>query len=180
MAEVNTGGGGGGKKGGKVRAKKASTKIDMTPMVDLAFLLLTFFMLANTFSKPQTMEINMPEKPKPEDKLPEVNEKKVLTLALGENDKIYYYVGITKPEVKVTNFSDKGIRKVLREKKAEIPKLIVLIKPMSDSKYKNVVDIFDEMNISEVPTYALVKISTPEVNMIKAQTSPTANASPAQ
>jgi len=181
MAEVNTGGGGGGKKGGKVRAKKASTKIDMTPMVDLAFLLLTFFMLANTFSKPQTMEINMPEKPKPEDKLPEVNEKKVLTLALGENDKIYYYVGITNPEVKVTNFSDKGIRKVLREKKAEIPKLIVLIKPMDESKYKNVVDIFDEMNISEVATYALVDITKPEVTMIKNQTSPTANAtSPAQ
>jgi biopolymer transport protein ExbD len=172
MAEVNTGGGGGGKhKGGKVRAKKASTKIDMTPMVDLAFLLLTFFMLANTFSKPQTMEINMPEKPKPEDKIPEVNEKKVLTLALGENDKIYWYVGITDPNVQVTNFSDKGIRKVLREKKAEIPKLIVLIKPMEESKYKNVVDIFDEMNISEVPTYALVDITKPEADMIKSKTS---------
>jgi biopolymer transport protein ExbD len=73
MAEVSQGGGGGGhKKGGKVRAKKASTKIDMTPMVDLAFLLLTFFMLTTTFNKPQTMEITMPEKPKPEDKLPEV------------------------------------------------------------------------------------------------------------
>jgi biopolymer transport protein ExbD len=180
MAEVNTGGGGGGKKGGKVRAKKASTKIDMTPMVDLAFLLLTFFMLANTFSKPQTMEINMPEKPKPEDKLPEVNEKKVLTLALGENDKIYYYVGITDPDVKVTNYSANGIRKVLREKKAEIPKLIVLIKPMDESKYKNVVDMFDEMNISEVATYALVNITTPEVNMIKSKTSATANASPTQ
>ncbi len=70
----------------------------------------------------------MPEKPKPEDKLPEVNEKKVLSLALGENNKIYYYVGITTPEVKVTDYSDKGIRKVLREKKQEIPKMIVLIK----------------------------------------------------
>ncbi len=168
MAEVNTGGGGGGKKkGGKVRAKKASTKIDMTPMVDLAFLLLTFFMLANTLSKPQTMEINMPEKPKPEDKMPEVNEKKVLSLALGENNKIYYYVGITDPEVRVTDFSDKGIRKVLREKKAEIPKMIVLIKPMEQSKYQNVVDIFDEMSISAVPTYALVDISKQEVKLIE-------------
>jgi biopolymer transport protein ExbD len=62
MGEINAQGG--GDKKGKVRSKKASTKIDMTPMVDLAFLLLTFFMLATTFSKPQTMEITMPEKPK--------------------------------------------------------------------------------------------------------------------
>ncbi|RYF88381.1 MAG: biopolymer transporter ExbD, partial [Chitinophagaceae bacterium] len=92
MAEVNTGGGGRGKgKGGKVRAKKQSTKIDMTPMVDLAFLLLTFFMLTTTFSKPQTMEIVMPEKK--ENK--EIEDTKVklsdaMTIVLGENNKIYY------------------------------------------------------------------------------------------
>ena len=68
MAEIQGGGGEGGKKGGKIRSKKSSTRIDMTPMVDLAFLLLTFFILTTTLSKPQTMEITMPEKPKPEDK----------------------------------------------------------------------------------------------------------------
>lgn len=170
MAEINTGGGGGNKKGGKVRSKKASTKIDMTPMVDLAFLLLTFFMLATTFNKPQVMEINMPEKPKEEDKIPEVNEKKVLNLALGENDKIYYYVGITQPDIKETNYSAEGVRKVLREMKS-IKGLIVLIKPMEKAKYKNVVDIFDEMSIGAVPRYALVDILPEEVNMIKAKTS---------
>src|ERR1700755_1207826 len=98
MSEVSQQGGGGGKKDGKVRSKKSSTKIDMTPMVDLAFLLLTFFMLTTTFNKPQTMEITMPEKPKPEDKQPLVNDQKVLTLMLGKDNKIYWYIGVKEPK----------------------------------------------------------------------------------
>lgn len=168
MAEVSQGGGGGGhKKGGKVRSKKSSTKIDMTPMVDLAFLLLTFFMLTTTFNKPQTMEITMPEKPKPEDKLPEVNEKKVVTLILGANDKIYWYHGITDPEIKVTDFSPNGIRKVLLTQNSQIPGMILLIKPSEESRYKNMVDILDEMNITNMQRYALVKISKEDKELVK-------------
>jgi biopolymer transport protein ExbD len=166
MAEIAQGGGGGGKKG-KVRAKKSSTKIDMTPMVDLAFLLLTFFMLTTTFSKPQTMEITMPEKPKEEDKLPEVNEKKVVTLILGANDKIYWYHGITDPKLEVTDFSANGIRKVLLKQTAEIPGMILLIKPGDDSRYKNMVDILDEMNITNMQRYALVKITDTDKELVK-------------
>ncbi|MCD9015013.1 ExbD/TolR family protein [Parachryseolinea silvisoli] len=166
MAEIQQGGGG-GKKGGKVRAKKMSTKIDMTPMVDLAFLLLTFFMLTTTFSKPQTMEITMPEKPKEEDKLPEVNEKKVVTLILGANDKIYWYHGITDPKVEVTDFSANGIRKILLKQAAEIPGMILLIKPGDDSRYKNMVDILDEMNITNMQRYALVKITDTDKELVK-------------
>ncbi len=90
MAEISQGS---GKKDGKVRSKKTSTRIDMTPMVDLAFLLLTFFVMTTTLNKPQTMEITMPEKPKTEDKQPMVNEKRVLTLVLGGDDKVYWYLG---------------------------------------------------------------------------------------
>jgi biopolymer transport protein ExbD len=167
MAEVSQGGGGGHKKGGKVRAKKASTKIDMTPMVDLAFLLLTFFMLTTTFNKPQTMEITMPEKPKEEDKVPEVNEKKVVTLILGANDKVYWYHGITDPEVKVTDFSPNGIRKVLLTQNSQIPGMIILIKPSEDSRYKNMVDILDEMNITNMQRFALVKITPEDKELVK-------------
>src|SRR5688572_9995727 len=133
MAEL---GGGGGKKkeGGKVRAKRSSTRIDMTPMVDLAFLLLTFFVMTTTLNKPQTMEITMPEKPKPGDEMPEINEKNVLTLVLGEDDKIFWYIGITDPKVEVTNFSATGVRKILLAKKAELPKLVVLIKAMDEDR----------------------------------------------
>lgn len=166
MAELG-GGGGGKKKGGKVRAKRSSTRIDMTPMVDLAFLLLTFFVMTTTLNKPQTMEITMPEKPKPGDEMPEINEKNVLTLVLGENDKIYYYMGITDPTVEVSNFSATGIRKVLLAKKAELPKLVVLIKAMDESKYKNMVDIMDEMNISSMQRFALVDITPVDVQLVK-------------
>jgi len=164
MAEI-TQGGGGGKKGGKIRSKKTSTRIDMTPMVDLAFLLLTFFVMTTTLNKPQTMEITMPEEDEKEP--PKVNEKHVLTLVMGRNDKIYWYIGITDPEVKVTNFSHNGIRKLLLEKKRDIPKLIVLIKSLDESKYKNMVDILDEMNINSIQRYAIVDVTPVDKELIK-------------
>jgi biopolymer transport protein ExbD len=158
---------GGESKDGKVRSKKSSTKIDMTPMVDLAFLLLTFFMLTTTFNKPQTMEITMPEKPKPEDKQPLVNDQKVLTLMLGKDNKIYWYIGVKEPKLELTSFSKEGVRKLLLEKKAEIAGLIVLIKPTDESIYKNVVDILDEMNINDIKTFAMVDVSPTEKDLIK-------------
>src|SRR5688572_27220025 len=105
MAEVSGGGGGGHKKGGgKVRMKKQSTKIDMTPMVDLAFLLLTFFILTTTFNKPKTMEVNMPDKVQDEKEQTKVNENDILNLVLAEDNKIYWWIGLT-PPAEVTNFS---------------------------------------------------------------------------
>lgn len=166
MAEISQGGGG-GSKDGKVRVKKASTKIDMTPMVDLAFLLLTFFILTTTLNKPQTMELTMPEKPKGEEKLPEVNEKKVVSIILGANNEVYWYHGITDPKVEKTDFSDNGIRKILMQKDKEIPGMIVLIKPGKDSKYKNVVDILDEMNITNMKRFAMVKITPVDEELVK-------------
>lgn len=166
MAEISQSGESGKKKDGKVRSKKSSTKIDMTPMVDLAFLLLTFFMLTTTFNKPQTMEVTMPDKPKETDKPPEINEKRVLTLLLGDDDKVYWYVGITDPDVQVTDYSNHGVRKVLLEKNAEIKDMVVLIKPSDESRYKNVVDILDEMNITNIKRYAMVEITPVDRELI--------------
>lgn len=164
MAEISQGS---GKKDGKVRSKKTSTRIDMTPMVDLAFLLLTFFVMTTTLNKPQTMEITMPEKPKVEDKQPLVNEKRVITLVLGGEDKVYWYLGITDPKVELSNFSNDGIRKVLLQQNAQIKEMVVLIKPSDQSKYKNVVDILDEMNISNIARFALVDITPVDKELIK-------------
>ncbi|MFN5355896.1 MAG: ExbD/TolR family protein [Bacteroidota bacterium] len=118
MAEVqsNEQDSGKGGKHKKVRAKKQSTHIDMTPMVDLAFLLLTFFMLTTTFGKPKTMEINMPVKPEVEDQQTLVNN--AITILLTGDNKIYWYFGELKPETTLspTNYSQEGLRKLLLEK----------------------------------------------------------------
>jgi biopolymer transport protein ExbD len=91
MAEIAESGGGGHGKGGKKRAKKQSTRVDMTPMVDLAFLLLTFFVLTSTFSKPKSMELSLPAEPPPgSPPPPEV--KKGVTFLLTKDDRIFYYM----------------------------------------------------------------------------------------
>ena len=164
MAEVNSGEG--GKKGGKKRGKKVSTKIDMTPMVDLAFLLITFFMLTTTFSKPQTMEVNMPDKTENNEQQP-LKESKALTIILGEGDKVYYFTGLTNPKVEVTDYSAQGIRQVLLNKNKQIKDMVVLIKPMDASRYKNMVDILDEMHITNTKRYAIVSITPKDVDLTK-------------
>lgn len=164
MAEITSSSG--GQSRGKVRSKKRSTRIDMTPMVDLAFLLLTFFMLTTTLLDPYVLPITMPEKTEDITKLPPVNHKKVLTLVLGEKDKIYWYVGTDNPKVNVTNYSADGIRKVLFKKNEEIENMYVLIKPSEKSRYKNMVDIFDEIAITEMKRYALVKITSEDKQLI--------------
>src|SRR6187431_1868406 len=90
MAEINTGGGGG--KGGKTRSKKMSTKVDMTPMVDLAFLLITFFMLATTLTKQQKFDFGVPPDVKDLSKQPELKASNAITLILGKDDAVYWYV----------------------------------------------------------------------------------------
>ncbi len=162
-----------GKKGKKKGRKKMSTRIDLTPMVDLGFLLVTFFMLTTTFSKPQTMEINMPVKPKGEVKEDEPNAlkaSKAFNVLIGGDNKVFWYRGLpTEPiePVTATNYTADGLRKILLEKNSSIQDMVVLIKPTNDASYKNVVDVLDEMNISNIKRYALVDISSQEIDLIK-------------
>ena len=117
-----------GKKGGKRRARKHSTHIDMTPMVDLMCLLITFFMLTTAFSKPKVMVITMPEKnneKKPENQ-PQISAARTLNILLTDDHKVYYYVGMADPKkpplptLVPTDFSKDGIRKVLLDKNREL------------------------------------------------------------
>jgi biopolymer transport protein ExbD len=198
-----------GGKHNKLRAKKASTHIDMTPMVDLAFLLLTFFILTTTFSKPKTMDITMPVKEPNEKDRTKIKASLAMSVLLTADDKIIWYMGIDSagmpPQTNVADFSvssEKGIHKVLLEKNklvsdlvkmvedsvkkglipdneeeikkhkaavkaAEKEGLIVLIKPDDKSKYKNLVDMLDEMLICNVARYAIVDLSDSEKELIK-------------
>jgi biopolymer transport protein ExbD len=180
MAEMDTSSGGGHKKGpGVKKGKKLSTRVDLTPMVDLGFLLITFFMYTTTMSKPKTMQINMPYKDdvvKPEEET-KIKESTAMTILLSKDHRIYYYEGIgsdaTKPpELKVTYFRSKdGIRDAIIEKKKKVEELrqqgvlsgkdqaTLLIKPDENSTYEDMVNILDEMNINDVRVYAIVDIT---------------------
>src|SRR5258706_11342149 len=118
MAELDDSGDvhkGRGKKRGDVRAKKMSTRIDMTPMVDLGFLLVTFFILTTTMSKPKAMQIVMPDKDvKDSTQMSKVRESEAMTILLGSNDKVFFYYGIQDPKVEATDY--KKIRDTLIER----------------------------------------------------------------
>jgi len=239
--------------GGKKKPKKHSTNIDMTPMVDLMCLLITFFMLTTAFSKPKVMEITMPEK---NDDIPPEQQTKVrdpINIIMSGEDKVYWYIGMADPkkpplpELIKTDYSKDGIRKMLLQKnkavfkkveaineeykkgtlkmtteyldfrKAELSKMIdegkadaasvnkkiaeiqdqfnkndkdlnkefhewkirelkkdktlkppvILIKADEYAKYKNIVDIIDEMAICNIAGYAVVDISPVELDMLK-------------
>jgi biopolymer transport protein ExbD len=188
MAELSSGGDGG--KGGKKRAKKQSTRVDMTPLVDLAFLLLTFFVLTSTFSKPKVLRMIFPEKLKDpiNQKAPEV--KNGLTILLVENNRIFYYNGaLDKTTVLLeTDYTKDGIRKVLIERNAAMIKqlleyqkelekiptadtagknkvlakvkdaqrkstLNVIVKTDDKASYRNMIDMMDELLITQVAKY---------------------------
>jgi len=207
----------GSKKEGKRRSpRKMGAGVDMTPMVDLICLLITFFMLTTAFSKPKVMEITMPEPPKAGDpEPPKVDARRTYSILLGENDKIYYYwhkdaekEGATPTFDKwhKTDYSKDGIRKFLLEKNdltvkeiqvlkdkvkkgeldmpddtltvkiKEIKKKynstlkqspIILIKAEEKAKYRNLVDIIDEMAMCNIASYAVVNPNPEELAILK-------------
>ncbi|MDR3272579.1 MAG: biopolymer transporter ExbD [Flavobacteriaceae bacterium] len=158
------------KKGKKVRSKKMSVNVDMAPMCDLGFLLITFFMFTTTFSKPNIMKLNMPPKLSAEElaKLPEqdVKQSNSLTIVIGSKDKIYWHQELeetlTSNNLNETNYSKEGLRKEIltAQKRALDPKMFtVLIKPTDSSNYRNLVDVLDEMAITKSERYGIVKIT---------------------
>lgn len=172
MAEMDTSSGGHDKKGpGVKKSKKLSTRVDLTPMVDLGFLLITFFIFTTTMSQPTAMRLFLPkdtEKPEEQNK---VKESGALSLLLGNNNVVYYYEGTLAPDgsnFKSSNYKD--IRTVIIDKKKNTKPedFVVVIKPGPDSNYKNVVDLLDEMTINEVKRYAMVDLFPIERQMMVA------------
>src|ERR1700754_4471791 len=122
MAEMDTSSGGGHKKGpGVKKGKKLSTRVDLTPMVDLGFLLITFFIFTTTMSQPTAMRLYLP---KDTDKPEEQNKVKAsgaLTIMLGKANQVYYYEGDDPTKIQATSFKDiRGI--IINKKKSTDPK----------------------------------------------------------
>ena len=172
MAEMDTSSGGGHKKGpGVKKGKKLSTRVDLTPMVDLGFLLITFFIFTTTMSQPTAMKLFLPkdtEKPEDQNK---IKASGALSLMLGKGDGVFYYEGELLPDgsnFKSSNF--KEIRDVIiNKKKSTNPEdFVVVIKPGPESTYKNAVDMLDEMTINDVKRYAMVDIFPTEIDLMKA------------
>ena len=186
MAEMDTSSSGGKGKHQGTKSKKQSTRVDMTPMVDLGFLLITFFMLTTTMSKPKTMDLIMPKDTKDEKDQNKVKESTALTILLGKKDRVYYYEGLAQdpnasanPDFfKATTFANKGgIRDVIIKKRDEVAKarnakgepedVVVIIKADDDATYKDFVDILDEMAINRIQRYATVDISDQDKTWIR-------------
>jgi biopolymer transport protein ExbD len=159
---------GGGERESAAKAKKkkkhrkkrrVGIKLDMTPMVDIAFLLLTFFMLTTTMSKPTTMEINLP----PSDTKVEVAESNLLTLRVNEKTELWWNIGIDPPQ-KVEFVK---LRPLLIEKSQANPKLITLLKVDRKAKYKEMVDIIDEFNLASISKFSISKMDDEDKKILE-------------
>ncbi len=155
------------------RINKKSTKVDLTPMVDLGFLLITFFVFTTSMTVPTSMKVIVPKNSNI-DNLP-VPESSVLTVILDDASKVYYYEGsFTKDKnlLQTTNDAD-GIRNILVDKKRRVAqqalhnKLSLIIKCANTANYKNVVDMLDEVTISQVPIYFIDKLTDEEKELIE-------------
>lgn len=136
-------------------------------MVDLAFLLLTFFMLTTQFLKPYVIPLDMPFKPETGVEPPPIKREKVITILLGDKNRVYWYQGAERPQIALTNFNSNGIRKVLLEKNQQIPGMYVMIKPTDRSRYQNVIDILDEISITETKRFSLAKATPEDLQLLK-------------
>jgi biopolymer transport protein ExbD len=184
MAELDTSGGGHKKKGpGVKKGKKLSTRVDLTPMVDLGFLLITFFIFTTTMSQPTAMKLILPDDKANPDEQNKAKESGALTIMMGADNHVYYYEGQLKVDANNNNFmsasynGENSIREVIMKKKADVRSrstdpenpekdLVIVIKPGKESTYKNVIDILDEMAINVVKKYALVEISADEQKLV--------------
>lgn len=161
------------KAGKKPRARKHTFRLDMTPMVDLAFLLLTFFMLTTTFAKPHVMNLQMPAKSAPDKETP-LRESQAMTIILGSGHQAYYYFGLARPEdpsvpvptLHTTDFGPKGIRQALLARGQRRPAPVVLIKAGPRARYSDMVNILDELNITGQQKYALTDLTAADRQLL--------------
>jgi len=157
----------------KKRFNKKSTRVDLTPMVDLGFLLLTFFVFTTVLTEAKAMNLVMPYDKEPV--TDDVCESCVLTVLLDKDNRITYYEGALEndPPIKETGFAPEQIRAVLMQKKADVEKLrgsadqfILIIKASAASNFKNFVDITDEVTICQIKRYYIAELTAADKNIL--------------
>jgi biopolymer transport protein ExbD len=197
--------------GGKKRVRKGAAHVDMTPMVDLICLLLTFFILTAAFNKPKIMTINMPDK---QAVAQNVIKDRMLNVLLGDNGRVFYYMGMIEegeplPSLTESDYSKDGIRRILLQMNRDLFTRIteynevrltgrnrdadsvsvrkirewktddynspdggptVLIKAAAESTYKDLVNMVNEMAITNIAVYAIVDIAEQEIEMLATAT----------
>jgi biopolymer transport protein ExbD len=155
-ADVGGGGERRGKKGGKKKAKRVAIRLDMTPMVDVAFLLLIFYMVTTVFRTPQALELSLPPS---KDKGTPIAESKVLTLRVmanpGGEPRIYWSRGHFKPEQVTLN----DLGKVLNSEKEKVDDLITLIKIDRGATYEAMVRVTDELGLADLTKFSMVPMT---------------------
>jgi biopolymer transport protein ExbD len=167
MAELNVPT---GKKGRSSKSGKLPVKVDLTAMVDLAFLLITFFMLTTSLAKPRVMPLVMPADAPPGP----VSDKCTMTIDLGKNNKVLWYMGMADKPLstpKVIGYG-KELQNAIAEQGKQVlastgKGLIVLIKPADHSVYANLVDALDIVNILNVPTYTIAAVLPKDAELLK-------------
>lgn len=162
--------------GRKIRSRKLTSRVDLTAMVDLAFLLITFFMLTTSLSKPKSMDLTLPD---PKGKPSNVDENRTMTILIGDHDKAQCYMGkLAETTPKQIALGSRELRSELSLRKKEVlaysaakgkpgQGIIVLIKPGKKSNYGNLVDVLDEMAIADVATYAITDLDEKESKLLE-------------
>jgi biopolymer transport protein ExbD len=161
------------KQKGNKRLIKKSTRVDLTPMVDLGFLLITFFVFTTTMAKPKVMDIHVPLDSKI---TTEVCNSCVITVIPDEGNTIRYYEGMPEqdPQVKSISFTGPQLRDLLQKKKEAVRvargsagDMVLIIKPSVASSYKNFIDILDEVAITGVRHYFIDDVNEEDKRLLK-------------
>ena len=167
MAEINTSTERKSKAGVR-KLNKKSTRIDLTPMVDLGFLLITFFIFTTSMTRPTAMKLRMPHDAIRADSMQTPASGAMSILIAGDN-RLYYYFGMPpndRNSVMATDY--KAIRDVILEKKRKTDPedFMILLKSSNDATYRNTVDLLDEMYINDVKRYALLDWNDNDLQLV--------------
>ena len=178
MAEINSNAGHNRQKGHLRRSKKLSTKVDLTPMVDLGFLLITFFVFTTAMSRPKAMNLYLPAG---ESAITPVGNNTALTIIPIAGDKVFYYHGDLQSALLnyhlygTTSFSvSSGIGDIIRQKQIALDHsskftrkdLMLIIKPAIDARYQDIVSSLDEVLINDLKHYAFVDLDPAEKEIL--------------